>query len=179
MKLAKCILVIYVGACASLSAQVQSRADMIESARSEKETNLTPESPPKGQVRVESVENSVPYRLLNGQLNGFGLGFGNIVPGAGFAAGPDYNQGGLWGGRLTLKVQARAAVNQSYGGSVDVSLPHLFNDRAFVDFSATHRNISEMPYYGAGPDSDKNGRSNYRLEDTHLELRPGVRIYKG
>ena len=179
VKLASCIVVIYMGACASLSAQAQSRADLIEAARSEKEANLTPESPPKGEVRVESVENSVPYRLLTGQLNGFGIGFGNIVPGAGFAVGPDYNQGGLWGGRLTLKVQARAAVNQSYLGAIDLSLPHLFNDRAFVDFRATHRNVSEMPYYGAGPNSAKTGRSNYRLEDTNLELRPGVHIYKG
>lgn len=179
MKLVRGILAIYLGACASLFAQAQSRADLIEAARSEKEANLTPESPPKGEVRVEAVENSVPYRLLQGQLNGFGVGFGNIVPGAGFAAGPDYTNSTLWGGRLAASVQARFAVNQSYLGTVELSLPHLFNDRAFVEFTTTHRNVSEMPYYGAGPDSRKTGRSDYRLGDTNVELRPGVRIYKG
>jgi outer membrane protein assembly factor BamA len=70
-------------------------------------------------------------------------------------------------------------MNKSYLGRLDVSLPHLFGDRAFIDFSATRRDISEMPYYGAGPDSRRTGRSDYRLEDTNVELRPGVRIYKG
>jgi outer membrane protein assembly factor BamA len=36
-----------------------------------------------------------------------------------------------------------------------------------------------MPYYGAGPDSRKAGRSDYRLEDTNVEFRPGVRVFKG
>jgi outer membrane protein assembly factor BamA len=70
-------------------------------------------------------------------------------------------------------------MNRSYFGRLDLSLPQLFHERAFVDFSTTHRNISEMPYYGVGPDSVKDGRSNYRLEETNVEVRPGVRIVKG
>jgi outer membrane protein assembly factor BamA len=62
---------------------------------------------------------------------------------------------------------------------VDLLLPHLFGDRVSLDFSVAHRNISEMPYYGPGPDSRKTGRSDYRLKDTNVELRPEVRLYKG
>ena len=36
-----------------------------------------------------------------------------------------------------------------------------------------------MPYCGAGPDSRKTGRSDYRIEDTNVDVHPGVRIYKG
>jgi outer membrane protein assembly factor BamA len=62
---------------------------------------------------------------------------------------------------------------------VEVAVPRLFSDRTFVTFSAQHRNLSEMPYYGPGPDSSKTGRSNYRLEETSFEARPGVRVFKG
>jgi outer membrane protein assembly factor BamA len=41
-----------------------------------------------------------------------------------------------------------------------------------------HRNVSEMPYYGSGPDSQKTGRSDFRLEDTNLELRPSIRVFR-
>jgi outer membrane protein assembly factor BamA len=58
-------------------------------------------------------------------------------------------------------------------------MPSLFSDRTFLTFSTQHRNISEMPYYGPGRESSKTGRSDYRLEDTNLELRPGIRIFKG
>jgi outer membrane protein assembly factor BamA len=36
-----------------------------------------------------------------------------------------------------------------------------------------------MAYYGPGADSEKTGRSDYRLEDTNLELRPGIRPFRG
>jgi outer membrane protein assembly factor BamA len=85
----------------------------------------------------------------------------------------------MWEGSLILRADARVAVNQSYGGRVEISVPRLFSDRTFATFSAQHRNVSEMPYYGPGPDSTKTGRSNYRLEDTNLEFRPGVRVFKG
>jgi len=174
--------ILWLGLCGALAgpqALAQLRTDLIESARAEKEANLTPETPPKAERRFVWVENSLPYRLLTGEANGFGVGFGTIVPGAGFAIGPRYRRSDLWDGRLTLSMEARAAVNESYLGRLDLSLPHLFGDRAFLDFSAIHRNISEMPYYGAGPDSRKTGRSDYRLEDTNVEVRPGFRPYRG
>jgi outer membrane protein assembly factor BamA len=173
------LIVLYLGACGFLYGQTQSRTSLIEAARTQKEGSLTPETPPKLQTRIESVEQSLPYRLLTGEAGGLGVGFGNIIPGAGFAVGPQYRRSGLWSGRLNLTVQTRASTNESYLGRLDASLQHLLNDRVYLDFSVAHRNISEMPYYGPGPDSHKTGRSDYRLEDTNLELRPGVRIYKG
>ena len=179
MKAAKHVLIFSFGVCALAYGQEQSRSDLIESERIQKEANLTPETAPKGELRLESIERSVPYRLLTSEINGFGVGFGNIVPGAGFAAGPQYRRSDLFDGRVTLRLQARAAINQSYVGRLDLLVPRLFSDYTFLEFSATHRNISEMPYYGFGPDSRKTGRSDYRLEDTNVEIRPGVRIFKG
>ena len=170
--------VICLGACGLAYAQTQASADLISEARAQKEATLTPQAEPKWQSRIESIEQSVPYRLLSGQFEGFGVGFGNVVPGAGFAAGVQYTRTDLWGERLKARVIARGTTNQSYLGRVDLSLPNLFGQRAFLDFSTTHRNISEMPYYGPGPDSEKNGRSNYRIEDTTVEVRPGVRVFK-
>ena len=166
------------GAWAGPGAFAQLRRDLVESARIEKETNLTPETQPKAERTIVSVQGSVPYRLLTGEWNGFGVGFGNITPGAGFAIGPQYKRSGLLGGNVTLSVESRASVNESYLGRLDLSLPSLFGGRAFLNFSTMHRDISEMPYYGAGPDSEKSGRSDYRLEDTNMELRPGFQAFQ-
>jgi outer membrane protein assembly factor BamA len=160
------------------SAHAQLRSDLIESARTEKETKLAPETQPRAEQAIVAVQKSVPFRLLTGDFNGFGVGFGNITPGAGFAIGPQYKRTDLLQGNLTASVFARASVNESYLGRVDLSLPNLVGGRAFVDFSALHRNISEMPYYGGGPDSQKSGRSDYRMEDTNVELRPGFQPFQ-
>jgi len=174
----KNILLIWAGACGLAYAQDQTRADYIEAARNQKESNLTPEQAPTVETRIESVETSFPYRLLTGEVDGFGLGFGTIVPGSGFAVRPRFTRP-FWDGQVIFRAEAIAAVNESYGGRFDIIAPHLFDDLVFVDFNTTHRDISEMPYYGPGPDSRKSGRSDYRLEDTNVELRPGIHIYKG
>jgi len=73
--------------CAALiapQAQAQLRSDLIDAARIEKEGNLTPETEPKTERKIEWVERSLPYRLLTGEVDGFGVGFGTIVPGSGF-----------------------------------------------------------------------------------------------
>jgi outer membrane protein assembly factor BamA len=159
-------------------ARAQSRTGQIESDRTEKEAILTPWTPSKAERIIDKTINSTPYRLFTGDVNGLAVTSGNMVPGSGFAIGPTYTKP-LWEGKLILKLDARAAVNQSYGGRLDVTLPRLFSDRVFATFTTQHRNISEMPYYGPGSDSSKDGRSNYRLEDTNLEFRPGVRVFKG
>ena len=175
----KTVLVTWLGLHGLAYAQPQSRSELIDSERAEKEANLTPEKPPKAESRLERIEHSWPYRMLAADGDGFGVASGGIIPGGGFAIGPRYTRNNLWDGKLTARAEFRAAINQSYLGRVDLALPHLFNDRAFLNFSTITRNISEMPYYGSGPQSRKTGRSNYRMEDTNVELRPGVRIYKG
>ena len=135
------------GALLCPRAVAQLRSDLIVSARSEKEANLTPERAPKAERKIVWAEKSLAYKLLTGQVEGVGVGFGTIVPGSGFAIGPQYKRTDLWGGgRLTLRMEVRAATNESYLGRVDLSLPHLLDDRAFLDFSTVHRDIFEMPY---------------------------------
>ena len=147
-------------------AQEQLRTDLIESARTQKQEHLTPESEPKPERRIESIEHSVPYRLLTGDLDGFGVGLGTVIPGSAFAVLPSYTRTDLLAGRLTLRINALAATNESYSGGLDLAMPSVFNGYGFVDFNLGHRDISEMPYYGPGPDSRKTGRSDYRLEET-------------
>jgi len=95
-------------------AQVQSRTDTIESARTEKEANLKPEAPPKAERDIEWIEHSLPYQLVTSQADGFGVVLGSIVPGQSFGGGSLVPQNRLWGGKLGFAVQARGSANESY-----------------------------------------------------------------
>ncbi|PYS47790.1 MAG: hypothetical protein DMG13_27020, partial [Acidobacteria bacterium] len=150
------------------------RTQQIESARAEKEANLQSEAEPKLQHDIDWVQSSFPYKLLTSQLGGFGIGLGHSGAGSGFAIGPQFSRSDLLSGNLSIRIAARGSTNKSYLGRVDLSLHGLLSGHAFLNFSAAHRDLSEMPYYGAGPDSEKSGRSDYRLEDTDVELRPGI-----
>jgi len=163
---------------AHTAAQAQSRTELIQSARIEKEAVLTPWVPSKAEQAIRRAQTSLPYRLITGEAHGVGVSFGNMLPGSGFAIGPRYSKQ-LWDGKLTLRANASAAINNSFGGRLEVWVPHLLTGNTFLTLSTQHRNFSEMPYYGPGPDSSKTGRGNYRLEDTNVELRPGLRLFKG
>src|SRR3982750_4924187 len=79
------LLALAVGcALAGATARAQLRSDLIESARAEKEAHLTPETPPKAERRLVWAENTLVYRLLTGDANGFGVSFGEIAPESGF-----------------------------------------------------------------------------------------------
>jgi outer membrane protein assembly factor BamA len=154
------------------------RTQQIESARTEKEANLQPEPELKLQHDIEWVQTSFPYRLVTAQFHGFGLGFGKVGAGTGFAVGPQFSRTDFLDGKMALRVGARGSVNRSYFGNVELSVRDLAGGHAFLNFGAAHQNISEMPYYGPGPDSEKSGRSDYRLEATTLEVRPGIAPFR-
>src|SRR5260370_1941939 len=96
--------------CEFAQAQVQSRTDTIESARTEKEANLKPEVPPKAERDIEWIEHSPLYRLVTSQADGFGVVLGSIVPGQSFGAGPWDPRAGLCMGRKARLCIAGARV---------------------------------------------------------------------
>jgi hypothetical protein len=126
------------------SAQAQTRSDLIQSARIEKEAALTPQRSSKAEERFVNAENSLPFRLITGEAGGFGIGFGQITPGTGVSVGPQYRRDDLLGGRLSVGAGARVSINESYLGRFDLALPRLLDGKAFVNFSLIHRNVSEM-----------------------------------
>ena len=121
----------------------------------------------------------LPYRLVTGQVGGFGVGFGQIAMGSGFAIGPQYKRPDLLGGRLTLNRGARVSVNESYMGTLRGVAAASVRGSRLSGFQRGAPGHLGDALLRSGPDSRKTGRSDYRLEDTNVELRPGVRIYKG
>ena len=125
--------------CGAPDAQSQTRSGIIESARTEKEATLKPYTLPKDERIIIKVQDSLPYRLLTGDAKGFGVSFGNTMPGSGFTLGPSYTRS-LWESKLILRADAKAGINQSYGGRVELLFPRLFTERTFLTFSTQFRN---------------------------------------
>ena len=161
----------------SALAQTDTRASEIERALDDKERTLIPEIPPAGERKFDRIQTSRWLTsLFDSGGTGLRLGLGGMPAGAtGFSLGPDWKRTDLWNERLQLTASLRGSVNQSYLGLVSLRLPDLLDGRAFIGFTAMHADYSQMPFYGIGPNSRRGDRSNYRLENSTLELRPGLR----
>jgi Omp85 superfamily domain len=171
--IAKRIILCTLLTCGRLSAQ-DTRADQIEAARDQKAQELTPPEDPSFERVIIRVEDSPFYRFFTAD-QGLGVGFGQLVPGAGFSVGPRYVRN-MWDGHLRLSASVYASAKKYYMGKFDASVLGLWNGRAQLDFSTSHLDFPQMPYYGPGPDSRKTGRSDYRLENTTVGLQPALRL---
>jgi outer membrane protein assembly factor BamA len=76
-------------------------------------------------------------------------------------------------------VQVRAAAQVSITGfqkyDAELTLPKLLANRASLNVYGVHHNYPQLLYYGPGADSLKDNRTNYRLEDTAIDVTFSVR----
>ena len=140
-----------------------SRADEIQSQRLDKSANL----------RVEQPSQSEKYLLRAKRVisrSHIGIGVGGLGPRAGLAVG----SAAEWSNssdRLQAKVSGTVSTKLFYyaGTGIQVLKPEL-NDLRFSG-EASHSDFPQLNYYGSGPDSSKNDRTDYRREDTLFTLR--------
>lgn len=155
------------------------RAEEIERSREQKSQELAPDLGSKLEQRIVAFQHKKYVEDFASSPDGFGLAFGGLPVAQGFAAGFQYKRRDMWDGRLHFKASARGSIRGAYLAEFNASLPNLANDRVFVNLYGYHFDYSNMQYYGPGPRSSKNGRSVYRLENTGVDFKPGVRLARG
>lgn len=134
-----------------------------------------------GDDELSSVERALDWaddhklleRFTRG-IAGFRLVFGNLMPGSGFGLGPEYYREELRNGAVRFRTSIRASTGKSLFGNVELTLPKLLERKAYLDLYTRWRNNPRVPYYGAGPDSKKSGRTAFRLEDAAYDVNAGL-----
>jgi len=102
---------------------------------------------------------------------GWTVRLGGLMSGSGFGLGPLYSRPDLLGEKLDFKFSLAGSLNQYWAASTLLSLPHLAGDRLRADFYARHSDANSIDYYGSGPNSRKEDRTNYRQEDSSFDGR--------
>jgi len=145
--------------------------------RQQKAATLQPDTPSGLEQKLNRIENDDLVQRITCQLDGFCVTFGGLIPNAGPSAGPAYVKHGLFDGAATFRSSLSVSTQQFWKAETGLSFPHLASDHFFLDLNAAHRNYPRVDYYGSGPDSQKSGRTDYSLQDTSLQISPGVRPF--
>jgi hypothetical protein len=166
----------------SFATDLRSQADsrLAEIALQQEEKAASAQADTVGKVEramLEFRERSLLQRFSAG-IGGLHLKLGGLGPGTGFGVGPEYRRGGLMGGQLDVRGAAQSSFNGDRRFELELSAPRLAAGRRFAKLYAVRHNYSRMQYYGSGPDSQKSGRTDYRLEDTAVDATFGVRPLK-
>jgi outer membrane protein assembly factor BamA len=153
---------------------VSSRAEEIEAARIKKSKELAPLEYTKAERLLILVKERRLLEKWKYGWHGLKPRIGAMVTGSGFALGPEYRRDDLAGGDVTFRVTTQFSTQLYQLYDTELAFPRLAGDRVFLSIGARHRNYPKMQYYGPGPDSQKTGRSNYRLEDTRYGFAAGL-----
>ena len=165
-------------AAAVLRGQVSTRGGQIEAAPEKKSQRPMPEKTGRLEQAVRYIKERKILEWFTGGIGGFRVRLGGLVSGSGLALGPEYLRRDLAGGGVAVRGSVRASLKRYQLYEVELGFPKLAGEKAFVDLYAVHRNYPRIDYYGPGPESQKSGRSDYRLEDEAYEATAGVKPVK-
>ena len=158
-----------------LAAQEESRAAEIEAQQDAKAASVKPDLPNKIERGLIEFERRALLDRISEGIGGFRARVGGLVPGSGFAMGPEYRRTDLAGGSVTIRASAVTSFKAYRKFDFQIALPKIDGGRFFAEFNGVHHDYPGLSYYGSGPDSRKTGRTDFRLEDTAFDLTLGVR----
>jgi outer membrane protein assembly factor BamA len=146
-----------------------SRAQEIQQAREEKAKIVEPETP--GAIERQFIKfQGLEFVQRFGQpSNGVFPRLGGLASGQGTGLGLQYSKTDAAGGRIKLTGFAVASLSKSQRYGLDITAPYIANRRAAWNLSASRRTLTKVGFYGLGPDSKKEDRSVFLLEDTSLD----------
>lgn len=159
-------------------AQSDSRIAEMAALQERKAAALKADEPGKIERGLLWLQDQDPLGRLSEGMGGFRPKFGGLGAGTCFAPGVEYMRTGLLNGRMTFRSSAQASFRGDRKMDLEVGAPHIAGGRYFVQFYAVHHDYPRLNYYGPGPDSQKTGRTDFRLEDTALDVIAGARLVK-
>lgn len=158
---------ISVGALAQdggVAAGSASRAQAVADAEQEKAKHLTPQEPPRGERKFDHIEKKLIQRTFN--PNGPALKFGGIPTGGGFSLGPQYTRQDLLADHLTWNTFVAGSTRKWYGGASSFDFHDLANGHLELRVDGGYQNSASVWYFGEGPNSSKNNKTDFRREFT-------------
>jgi hypothetical protein len=141
-----------------------SRAQVVTDAEQEKAKNLEPQQPPKGERKFDHIEREILGPIFN--TNGPSLKFGGIPTGGGFSLGPEYTRQDLLADHLTGNIYVAGSTRKWYGGAASLDFHDLLNGHLELRADGGYQNAASVWYFGEGPDSSKNNKTDFRREFT-------------
>ena len=153
-----------------------SRAEIIQRQREEKARHLEPEEPAPIEKKLLILKERQILQRFGQNIGGLFPKLGGVETGQGFGLGLQYRRDFGRKREVQFFTSGIGTLADAWRYDLGVSAPELADGRVGLDFSASHRDLTRVDFYGLGPDSELADRTSYKLEDTsfdaELRLRP-------
>ena len=141
-----------------------SRTTGIIDAEKAKAKSLSTVEPSHGEQEFDRFEEKIVDPMVN--PNGLTYQVGGLPTGGGFSLGPRYIRRDWLREHLTSDSYLVGSTKKWYKGQSTLDFVGLMDNHLEFTAAGAYENAASMPYYGEGPDSTKDNRSDFRREFT-------------
>ena len=106
---------------------------------------------------------------------GFHPKLGSLTTGSGFAYGLGFRDRDLFSNTGAIELWAAGRLKQYWATEARLKFPRLADGHLYLETWASHRDYPQENFFGLGPDSNRDNRSDYAIRTNHFGGRAGVR----
>ena len=148
------------------------RSAELRAKREAKSRELKPQQQSKAERFLFKAEDSLLVQRLFNPPRGLYLRWGGLGEGSGIGAGPGYRYST---GQFDFRVSAAGSLKGYFGADASLILPGAIKDGPFVEIYARRRDLPQEDFFGLGPGSVAENRTNFALRDTLGRVAGGFR----
>jgi outer membrane protein assembly factor BamA len=169
-----CLALVALGASVAWSQEPQTREEADRQRREQQAKEVEPYEP-NGVERAMNFAEQKAIFLLDRE--GFHPKLGSLTVGSGFAYGLGFRDRDLFSNRGALEVWAAGSVKRYWATEARMTFPRLANNHLHLEAWGSHRDYPQENFFGLGPDSNRDDRSDYAIRTNHFGGRAGVRPF--
>ena len=155
------------------------RAEEDRAKRETKATQLIPERRSKIEAVLYKIDEDLILQRIFNPPRGIHARVGGIGEGAGFGGGAGYQFIGV---PFDFRTSAAGSLKGYFIAQGSLRFPgtqsedlYTWANGPYLEVYARRRDFPQEDFYGIGPDSSEDARSNFALRDTFVRVTPGVR----
>jgi len=157
---------------AAVAQEPATRAEADRQRREKKQADAKPYQPGGFERAMHFAEERAIFIL---DREGFYPKLGSLTVGSGFAAGLGFRDRDLFENKGALDLWSAASLKGYWAAEARLTFPELAARRLHLETWASRRDYPQENYFGLGPDSNREDRSDYAIRTNHYGGRVGIR----
>ena len=175
-KVALCLLstILVLASTTVRSQEASTREEADRQRREEKAKDLRPYEPNRLERWMDFAQDKAIFIL---DREGFHPKLGSLTTGSGFAYGLGFRDRDLFSNTGALEIWAAGSVKRYWATEARLKFPRVADNHLYFETWASHRDYPQENFFGLGPDSSRDDRSDYAIRTNHFGGRAGVRPF--
>ena len=169
-----CVTLSSLGASVARAQEPQTREEADRQRREQQATEVETYQPNGVERAMDFAEDRAIFIL---DREGFHPKLGSLTVGSGFAYGLGFRDRDLFSNRGALEVWAAGSVKGYWATEARLRFPRLADNHLYLETWASRRDYPQENFFGLGPDSNRDDRSDYAIRTNHFGGRAGVRPF--